>query len=291
MVRSRVLSYPLRMRSGAVTAALLLCAAAASHVSSQAPSPKAKFGPGPGESPVRLIRTDTAAGLEQWHTWLGPFWVAKPGEELLRFLQWEQVIQKCYSHPHAQVLPGDVVIDCGAHVGVFTRVALEKGARLVVAVEPEKTNRAAFARNFAAELRSGTVRLVAQGVWDRVGTLPLRLSTVNSGSHSLVFDKDVSGVENISVTTLDLLANAEKLPRVDFIKMDIEGAERQALRGAREVLRRWRPRMAIASYHLKDDPAVISAVVWEQRPDYRIASKDLELPRHGTIVPKVLFFY
>lgn len=240
---------------------------------------------------MRLLRTDATAGLELWRTWLGPFWTPAPGEQLLRFLQWEQVVQQVYSHPLAQVRPGDVVIDCGAHVGLFTRVALNKGARLVVAVEPERTNRIAFERNFATELRSGNVKLIVEGVWEKSGRLPLRLSTVNSGSHSLVFDKDIRGVETIPVTTLDALAEAQKLPRVDFIKMDIEGAERYALRGAAQILQRWRPRLAIASYHLKDDPGVIASTVWALRPDYRVASKNLELPRHGTIVPKVLFFY
>lgn len=279
------------MRQHTLSAIVLLLLAVAPAGLSQAPVPKEKFAPQPRESPVRLLRSDAAAGLELWRTWLGPFWTPAPGEQLLRFLQWEQVVQQVYSHPLAQVRPGDVVIDCGAHVGLFTRVALNKGARLVVAVEPERTNRIAFERNFATELRSGKVKLIAEGVWEKSGRLPLRLSTVNSGSHSLVFEKNIRGVETIPVITLDALAEAQKLPRVDFIKMDIEGAERYALRGAAQILQRWRPRLAIASYHLKDDPGVIASTAWALRPDYRVASKNLELPGHGTIVPKVLFFY
>ncbi len=257
----------------------------------QAPVPREKFAPAPGESAVRRLATDPAAGLERWQTVLGPFWVAAPGGELLRFLQWEQVTQKSYEHPRAGVRPGDIVVDCGAHVGVFTRVALNAGARLVVAIEPEAVNRAALQRNFAAAIRAGRVRVVSVGVWEKAGELALRLSTVNSGSHSLVFETDVRGVEIIPVTTLDAIAETLRLPRVDFIKMDIEGSERHALRGAGQVLERWRPRLAIASYHLKDDPAAITSTVWGFRPDYRVASKNLELPRHGTVVPKVLFFY
>ncbi len=278
------------MRRGAAIAGVLLWAGVAGTLLAQAPPPQEKFAPAPGESRVRLLRRDRAAGLELWRTWLGEFWTPSPGRDLLRFLQWEQVVQKVYSHPRAQVRPGDVVIDGGAHVGLFTRLALDRGARLVVAVEPEHLNRMALERNFAAEIRAGRVRVVAEGIWEKGGRLPLRLSTVNSGSHSLVFDKDIRGTETIQVTTLDALAGALQLPRVDFIKMDIEGSERYALRGARRVLERWRPRLAIASYHLKDDPAVIAGIVWGFRPDYRIASKNLE-PRHGTIVPKVLFFY
>lgn len=43
------------------------------------------------------------------------------------------------------------------------------------------------------------------------------------------------------------------LPQVDFIKMDIEGAEQQALRGAEESIRRFKPDMAITVYHSLED--------------------------------------
>lgn len=277
---------PRLWHAGWLLVAVLLLSAAA-----QVPPRKEKFAPAPGESVVRLLRKDAKAGLELWQTRLGPLWAPPGGGELLPFLQWEQTVQKCYTHPIAHVRPGDVVLDCGAHIGVFTRVALELGARLVLAIEPEEKNRAAFQRNFAAELKAGRVRLVPLGVWDSEGHLNLRLSTVNSGSHSLVFDSNISGEETIPVTTIDKLVEAQKLTRVDFIKMDIEGSEQHALRGGVATIARWRPRLAISSYHLHGDPAAIAAIVWGARPDYRIAVKDLELPAHGTVVPKVLFFY
>ena len=71
--------------------------------------------------------------------------------------------------------------------------------------------------------------------------------------------------------------------------MDIEGAERRALAGARRTLARFGPRMAISSYHLRDDPAVIPAVVHQAQPRYHIAAKDFEVAGHGWIT-KVLFF-
>jgi FkbM family methyltransferase len=49
--------------------------------------------------------------------------------------------------------------------------------------------------------------------------------------------------------TLDEYVEREGLERVDFIKMDIEGAEELALRDARGVIERFRPRWSIASYH------------------------------------------
>ena len=263
----------------------------ATIVFSQAPVPPVKTGPAPGESPVQLVRNEASTGLELWRTQLGELWVPGPGQELMELLVWEQMFQKVYSHDLVQVRPGDVVIDCGAHVGMFTRLALRMGAQLVVAVEPERMNLVAFRRNFAQELEAGKVRLVEKGVWEKAGWLQLRLSTVNTGSHSLVFSKNIKGTESIEVTTIDSLVDSLKLARVDFVKMDIEGSETHALRGSLQSLKRWKPRLAISSYHLKGDPANICGIVWKARPDYLTTSKNLELPQHGTVVPKVLFFY
>jgi len=278
------------VKSQACLLCCVLLAAAAPAAFDQSPAAsKAKY-PLPADTPASLLREDDAAGLELWDTMLGRLWIAKPGVYVIKHLQWEQVVQKVYHHPQVHVRAGDVVIDCGAHIGGFTRVALDSGARLVVAIEPEKSNLEAFRRNLAAEIKSGRIKLVEKGIWDASGKLTLNLSDVGD-SHSMVVPQKGDKKVTIDVTTLDALAAELHLPRVDFIKMDVEGAERNALGGARKLLKRWRPRLAISSYHLKGDPAVLSGLVWDSHPDYLIASKDLvEMPGRG-FVPKVLFFY
>jgi hypothetical protein len=61
------------------------------------------------------------------------------------------------------------------------------------------------------------------------------------------------------------------LDRVDFIKMDIEGAERHAIAGARTTIRRFHPCMALCLYHLPDDPLVIPAAVRSIDPNYQMS--------------------
>lgn len=73
----------------------------------------------------------------------------------------------------------------------------------------------------------------------------------------------------IPVTTIDKLVSELKLDRVDFIKMDIKGAEQQALTGASQVLERHKPRLAIAGEHMPDDPVRIPQIVRRRRPDYQ----------------------
>jgi FkbM family methyltransferase len=239
---------------------------------------------------VQLIQEDKKAGLELYETALGRLWIPAPGSAVIKNLEWEQVDQQIYNHPSAHVSRGDIVIDCGAHIGGFTRVALAAGARLVVSIEPEKLNTTAFRRNFAEELKKGSVILVEKGVWDKTGILPLHLSKTGD-SHSVAIPQNSGKDETIELTTIDVLAGTLKLPRIDFIKMDIEGAELNALRGARQALQRWQPRLAISSYHKRGDPSAICGIVWEAQPKYLIGSKDRWRWSPGSEVPKVLFFY
>ena len=53
----------------------------------------------------------------------------------------------------------------------------------------------------------------------------------------------------VPVTTVDRFVQQRKLDRVDVIKMDIEGAEELALRGAEQTIREHRPKWMISSYH------------------------------------------
>jgi hypothetical protein len=70
-----------------------------------------------------------------------------------------------------------------------------------------------------------------------------------------------------------------KLPRVDFIKMDIEGAEKQALAGGARTLAAYRPRMEISVDHLPEDPRMVPDVIRQIQPDYRIECLETELHR------------
>jgi len=279
------LAHPV-FRTSILTALVLAWGVFIVPAYSQSDTGPAKASP---ESP-RLLKTDRAAGLELWQTALGQLWIPNPGYYVIKHLEWEGTVEKVYDHPLAHVRRDDVVIDCGAHIGGFTRLALQAGARLVVAIEPEPANLRAFRRNVEQELKSSRVILIPKGVWETTGKLSLHISTVGD-SHSIIFNQKGPGDEEIEVTTLDALAGELKLGKVDFIKMDIEGSEANALRGARQVIERWKPRMAVSSYHVKGDPAVLCALVWSIRSDYLLATKDLIQAPHGATVPKVLFFY
>lgn len=199
------------------------------------------------------------------------FWVRRAGStrdgaQLIAYLLAEHTWM-VENNPAQAVRPGDIVLDCGAHVGVFTHQALEAGAARVVAIEPDPVHLECLRRNFAAEIAQGRVSIVPKGVWSSDKTLTLHLGVGNSGMNSVVKPQGGGSVE-VPVTTIDQIACELGLPRVDYIKMDIEGAEREALQGGMATLRRHRPRLMLDSYHRPDDLEVLPALIRRAHPGY-----------------------
>lgn len=141
--------------------------------------------------------------------------------------------------------PGETVIDLGANLGVFaTRAArlVGPGGR-VVAVEPHPAN---FERLAANARRNGLtwVAPVNAAAGEAPGEAALFVHE-RGINHSLSLARASSRTLPVRVTTVDALVAELGLTRVDLIKLDIEGFVPQALRGARETLRRFHPRLAI----------------------------------------------
>ena len=82
------------------------------------------------------------------------------------------------------------------------------------------------------------------------------------------------GALEVKAVTIDAEVANLGLASVDFIKMDIEGAERHALRGALQTLQEFGPKMTIAIYHLEDDREVIPEIVLGAQPAYRMVSTE-----------------
>jgi FkbM family methyltransferase len=222
----------------------------------------------PGRMQVSKLRADGAAPCPVlWHTNLGEFWGRVRDDELLPFLMFEHLHDSAYQEPPVVVRAGDVVLDAGAHLGTFSRLALERGARLVIAFEPEPTNCACFKRTFHREIAEGQVILIEAALWDSPGTLDFAPPEPgNSGTGSTALG---GGSLKVRATTVD--AEIARLgTRVDFIKMDTEGAEPHIIRGARATITRFRPRMAISTEHTLEDWVLIPSTVLSVKRDYHM---------------------
>ena len=244
------------------------------------------------EKSIHQVKEKVVEGRkwELYQTELGKFWLTAPGKELLTWLVWEVKFQRVYESGEVAIRPGDTVIDCGDHVGVFSRYALRHGAGRVIAIEPEPGNLACLETNLAEEISPGRVSVVRAGVWDENTRLTFFHFDKNPAQDTFLRGpRKAAELEGVQVLPLDEIVEQLGLERVDFIKMDIEGSERPALRGASKTIARFKPRMAICTYHIDDDPGVIPAIVKEIESSYRIHAKDIEVIE-GKVRTKVLFF-
>ena len=113
----------------------------------------------------------------------------------------------------------------------------------------------------------------------------------NSAGDSFVLNLDPGQqVTRLPLTTIDQIVSELRLPRVDFIKMDIKGAEVPALQGAMHTLASYQPRMSIASEHLEDDPEVIPKTVMTANPRYHVKCGSCFVS-DGATRPEILHFF
>ena len=189
--------------------------------------------------------------------------------------------------PVLPVREGSIVIDAGGHIGESANQALKMGASLVVSIEPDPLNAEALRRNLADAIQNGRLKVIEKALWDTEGTLTLERHDISVQTQ--VKGGDAGGIE-VAMTTLDRLVEDLNLSRVDFIKMDIEGAEQPALRGAIETLKRHRPILAIGSYHKPDDIDGIRRIVLEAVPAYRMTPLRC-LTYRELVIPALLYFH
>jgi FkbM family methyltransferase len=156
-----------------------------------------------------------------------------------------------YSRPPGiAALPGDVVVDAGGCWGdtalYFAALAGDHGRVLVAECIPE--NLAILRDNLALNPKLATcIDVIPKAVGSQSGE-KLRFSRTGAGSRPV--KEDGPAVEVETTTIDDLVADC---PQVNFIKMDIEGTELEALRGAEKTIRRFHPRLAISVYHRPED--------------------------------------
>ena len=236
----------------------------------------------------RLLEKDPA-GYHLFQTPKGRWWVPAGDDYVLPFDLAEQARQ-VYGTGKDAVQPGDIALDCGANIGVWTRAALARGAKLVVAFEPAPENIECYRRNYREEIAAGRVILVPKGVWDKEDVLLLKRDPNNSAADSFVLLKDGSQGVQAPLTTIDKVVEELKLPRVDYIKMDIEGAEARALMGAQSTIARYHPRLSISTEHLPDDPVKIPAVIRKLWAGYQMACGPCLETKDGHVRPDVLYF-
>ncbi len=172
--------------------------------------------------------------------------------------------QYFYSRDGVDISPaaGDSVIDGGACTGdtaaVFSNAVGAAGR--VYCFDPVADHLAILEHN------------TKQFGYDNVTVMPYGLSDENIFAKPIVLDCYApgfsSGSNRVPLRSIDFLVQHNEIERISFIKLDVEGAEMAALRGARTSIQRFKPKLAISLYHKPNDLFEIIRHIKREFPFY-----------------------
>jgi FkbM family methyltransferase len=197
---------------------------------------------------------------------------------------WENRDEKQYEYHQGNVnfdiREGDIVIDGG---GCFGDTALEFANKVgkrgeVFSFEFVPENLMIFNKNLVLNPElAKRIKIVQKALWknsDKNLSIccnkngHLAASFVSDGSwHNIQEIDEILSVKSISIDDFVLQNN---LSKVDFIKLDIEGSELECLQGARETIKKFKPRIAVCVYHKDDDFVNISSYLKQIVPAYKL---------------------
>lgn len=163
-----------------------------------------------------------------------------------------------YFNSKVYLKKGDIVFDLGSNIGttalLFSKMIGERGRLFAFEPVTHKVLSLNVERN---NIRN--IEIIRKGVSDKPGTTEIEIS--DYGLDSSIAKRDYTKnyychKKMIDLTSLDVFAEEKRLNRVDFIKVDIEGLEELAIRGAIRIISKYRPKWSISSYHIdwKNEP-------------------------------------
>lgn len=188
-----------------------------------------------------------------------------------------------YEFENVRLEKGNTVIDLGANIGLFACVAAAKGCE-VHAFEPTEKVFAHLQEN--ARINPG-IHAYQMAVGNSNERLSFYMNAMDSddtdtGQNTLFGErtekwKHGSIKVEVDGITLDSFVEQYHIKKIDFIKADIEGAERYMLMGAQKILRDFSPKLSLCTYHLPDDPIVMERLILKANPNYKILHKWMKL--------------
>lgn len=178
-----------------------------------------------------------------------------------------------------ELIPGEEegFVDAGSLDGMtsmeFMKWCAKSDRKTVYAFEPDKENIGKCRKTLSAYGRN--CEIIAKGCWSEETSLQFQVQ----GNGNSAINPD--GGEVIETTTIDRALEGKK---VTFIKMDIEGAELNALYGAKDTIMKNNPRLAICVYHKPEDIWEIPSAVLRFHPGYKLYLRHYSLTDSETVL-------
>ena len=160
--------------------------------------------------------------------------------------------------------PGDILIDGGAFDG-STGAMFKKFGCEVYSFELDSKN---FER---AKDRANRDEFIVENFGLGEHSKQVEYFPNNYGSAVGNYYVSEDQKRTAQLISIDEYVQAKNLPRIDFVKLDIEGSELATLKGAALSIARWKPRLAISAYHKMEDVYTLAKFLKLIRPDYEFA--------------------
>jgi FkbM family methyltransferase len=175
----------------------------------------------------------------------------------------------------------DIFVDCGAFTGDTVLGFCRKVNEIynkIYAIEPDDHNYEHLKKTVKDnEIKS--IQLVKAGCWSEKAKLNFKSEGILSNIN------DENGDFTVVVDTID---NIVQNDAVTFIKMDIEGSELEALRGARDTILKNKPNLAICVYHKPEDLITIPEYIYSLMPEYKFYLRHHQFISWDTVIYAVI---
>lgn len=157
-----------------------------------------------------------------------------------------------YENGTIQILPNDIVFDCGANMGLFSAAIAQK-CKHVYSFEPMSLIR----KNLKlTQQLYNNITVIPKGFWSNNVILPIELKDNPGASglsqHDINHDNKIIYRELCSLITLDSFVQTTGIVP-NFIKVDIEGSEIEFIKGAINTLTKYGPKLSLVSHYHKDN--------------------------------------
>ncbi|MFA5024669.1 MAG: FkbM family methyltransferase [Patescibacteria group bacterium] len=169
------------------------------------------------------------------------------------------------------------VIDIGANIGIFSLFThhLFPDSE-IYAFEPTAKTFDILQKTIIENDLSKNIRLFNMALGDENKEAILMRPKGGIGIGNMIVDsglligreKAFVDSEKVPMTTLDKFIQEKNIKKVDFIKVDAEGYEKQIIKGAKEVIQKFSPVIACSAYHLKDDEVEIPKLILSANKNY-----------------------
>lgn len=206
-----------------------------------------------------------------------------PDEQVLNLARcYEQICDRQYfEKDFMKCEAGEVFVDGGCYDGRTIRQFIQwcNGKyEKVYSFEPDPNNYV-LAKKRLEEEGLWDVELINKGLWNE----STELNFIDNGTQGAMISQE--GQNTIRTATIDETVNAGK---VTFIKLDVEGAEYNAILGAAETIIKYKPKLAISIYHKPEDIFELPELILSLCGDYRFYLRHYQLSRYETILYAVI---